>query len=260
MEPFDLAQSFIERGARALSIHALTAAFRDSLEQLGFRRFACCSHVNPLRPPRWAIMMHNYPPHWVRAFSERKLHKIDPVLLHAEQTFLPFFWDAPEFRARLTVTQREILAEAASMDIDCGYTIPIHMPWVLGAPRASCSVVPDSRSIEARSYFAVQLMTTYLYDAASRKHRMLSTVGPQKVLSLRERQCLELVAQGKSNWAIGKILRISEHTVHRHIESAKQRLGVATRLQAVIGAAQGRQISIGDAIRSNTAHLRIATL
>lgn len=251
MEPFDLTQSFIERGARALSIQTLTVAFQDALEHLGFRHFACCSHVDPLRPPRLAIVMHTYPSHWVRAFSERKLHELDPVLLHADRTFLPFFWDAPEFRARLTAPQREILAEAASLDIARGYTIPIHAPWVPGALRASCSVVPDSRSIEPRSYFAVHLMTMYLYDTASLKHETQSAVSPQSALSLRERQCLELVAQGKSNWVIGQILRISEHTVHRHIESAKQRLGVATRMQAVIGAAQGRQISIGDAIRAD---------
>lgn len=251
MEPFDLVQSFMECGARALSIQDLTAAFQDALEHLGFRHFACCSHADPLKPPRSAIMMQTYPSHWVRAYSERKLHQIDPVLLHAERTFLPFFWDAPEFRARLTAPQREILTEAASLGVALGYTVPIHTPWVPGALRASCSVVPDSRSIEAPSYLAVQLMTMYLYDAANRKHEMQSALSPQSALSLRERQCLELVAQGKSNWAIGQILRISEHTVHRHIESAKQRLGVATRVQAVIGAAQGRQISVGDAIRAD---------
>lgn len=251
MEPFDLTQSFIERGARASSIQALTAAFQDALEHLGFRHFACCSHVDPLKPPRSAIMLHTYPSHWVRSFSERKLHEIDPVLLHADRTFLPFFWNAPEFRAQLTVPQREILAEAASLSLDFGYTIPIHTPWVPGALRASCSVVPDSRSIQAGSYFAAQLMAMHLYDAVSRKHEMQSVIGPRSTLSLRERQCLELVAQGKSNWTIGQILRISEHTVHRHIESAKQRLGVATRVQAVIGAAQCRQISIGDAIRAD---------
>lgn len=251
MEPFDLVQSFIERGARATSINALAAAFQDALEHLGFRHFACCSHVDPLKPPRSAIMMHTYPSHWVRAFSERKLHELDPVLLHASRTLLPFFWDAPEFRAQLTTPQWEVLDEGASLGIARGYTIPIHGSRVPGGPRASCSVVPDSRSIEPHSYFAVHLMTMYLYDMASLKHATQSGVSPHGALSLRERQCLELVAQGKSNWVIGQILRISEHTVHRHIESAKQRLGVATRVQAVIEAAQGRQISIGDAIRAD---------
>lgn len=245
MEPFDFVQSFIER-ARTASTRALTATFQDAVEHLGFRYFACCSHVNPLKPPRPAIMLHNYPSRWVRAYAERKLHEIDPVFLHAEQSLLPFFWDAPEFLAQLTAQHREILAEAACLGLTRGYTIPIHLPWTPAALRASCSVVPDSLSIDERSYFAVQLMTMHLYNAASREHEAQSVANRESLLSLRERQCLELAAQGKSNWAIGRILHISEHTVHRHVESAKHRLGVATRVQAIIQAFQDRQISIGD--------------
>jgi len=250
MEPFDLAQSFIEQGTRAATIQALAEAFQRVLGQLGFRYFACCSHVDPLRPPRSAVMLHNYPVDWVRAYSERKLLAIDPVFRHAERTFLPFYWDAPELRVRLTADQWGIFVDAASQGLAHGYTVPIHAPWLSGTFRASCSVVPDSRSIGARSYFAVQLMSTYLYDAARRRVDA-DLAAPRNPLSSRERQCLELVAQGKSNWTIGQILGISEHTVHRHIESAKQRLGVATRIQAVIGAAQGRQISIGDVLRAD---------
>jgi len=251
MEPFDLAQAFIEQGRQSQSSEALALVFQEVLGRLGFRHFACCSHVDPLRPPRAAVMLHNYPMPWVRAYSERKLVDIDPVFRHAERTLLPFSWDAPELRARLTASQREMFAEAASQGLAHGYTIPIHAPWLPGAFHASCSVVPDSPSIGTRSYFAVELMTTYLYDAATRKRGVDFNDQPQNPLSRRERQCLELVAQGKSNWTIGEILGISEHTVHRHIESAKQRLGVATRIQAVIGAAQGHQISIGDVVRAH---------
>lgn len=251
MQPFDLVQSFIEGCARAPTIHTLTTAFQKELEQLGFCYFACCSHVDPLKPPSHAVMIHNYPSSWVRAFSQKKQHEIDPVLLHAERTLLPFFWDAPQFQAQLTKQQGEILAQAAALGLVRGYTVPVHMPWMAGGLRASCSVVPDSQAIEARNYFAVQLMAMHLYDVASREHEKAFTATSHFVLSLRERQCLELVAQGKSNWVIGEILCISEHTVHRHIESAKQRLGVATRVQAVVGALQHRQISIGDAVRAD---------
>jgi DNA-binding CsgD family transcriptional regulator len=259
MEPFDLAQSFIEYGTRPTSIETLTAAFRDALEQLGFRHFACCSHVDPSKPPRRAVMVHTYPSKWAQTFSERRLYEIDPVLLRAERTFLPFFWDSPEFRAQLTKPQREILREAASMNLIGGYTIPIHMPWMPGVAHASCSVVPDAPSVRPVDYFCAQLMAMYLCNAVSREPQMPSELVPRKLLSARERQCLELVAQGKSDWIIGQILRISEHTVHRLIESAKQRLGVATRMQAVISAAQEGQISIGDAVRADPSLTRPAS-
>jgi DNA-binding CsgD family transcriptional regulator len=69
-------------------------------------------------------------------------------------------------------------------------------------------------------------------------------------MTRRERQCLELAAQGKSDWVAGRILGISERTVHNHIEHAKRRLGVATRVQAIVHALVSRQIAFGDVIRS----------
>ncbi|GFE79194.1 hypothetical protein GCM10011487_11940 [Steroidobacter agaridevorans] len=249
MGPIDDAQSFVER-ARALPLQELAAAFLVTIERLGFQHFACLAHVDPLHPPPGAVVIHNYPHDWVAEYGERRLHQIDPVLIHAERTLLPFHWNSPEFLAQITTPQQEILAEAARRGLSRGYTIPIHLPWTPGALRASCSVVPASESIDPSSYFALQLMAMHLYDAACRKNEP-PIERLQKSLSLRERQCLELVAEGKSDWAIGQILRISEHTVHRYIESAKRRLGVATRVQAIICALQGRQISLGDVIRAD---------
>jgi DNA-binding CsgD family transcriptional regulator len=50
----------------------------------------------------------------------------------------------------------------------------------------------------------------------------------------RESEVLAWVAAGKSDWAIGRILNISRKTVNFHVENAKRKLGVGTRIQAVI--------------------------
>lgn len=250
MEQFDLVQAFVERCETTQCLDELTLAFQRSLQALGFKYFACCSHVDPAKPPRRAIMLHNYPGAWVRYFSELELYDIDPVFLHANRVSLPFFWDAPVFRAGLTPPQQQILFEASRYGLTRGYTVPIHSPYALGVYRASCSVVPDSEAIDAYNYAAVQLMSGYLYDAANRDVNAREAEAAQPELSRRERQCLELAAQGKSDWVAGKILGISERTVHNHIESAKRRLGVATRVQAIVQALAGRQISLGDLLKS----------
>lgn len=253
MNHFDIAQSFIERCATSQCAADLAAAFQQAMDVMGFRYFACCSHVDPVRSPRRAVMLHNYPEAWVRAFSAMELYDIDPVFNHANRVTLPFFWDSPAFRAGLTPPQLQILAEAGHFGIANGYTVPIHAPYSPGAFRASCSVVPDSKSIDARAYSAVQLMSIYLYDAALRDLSAKDTEPPQPELSRRERQCLELAAQGKSDWVVGKILGISERTVHNHIESAKRRLGVATRVQAIVHALASRQIAFGDLLKPEAA-------
>lgn len=257
MDPFDWTQLFVERCERSAPTPALTAIFQRALEQMGFRHFACCSHVDFNNPPQGAVVLHNYPPAWADVYAERNLFRCDPVLQHAERSLLPFRWNTPEFIAALTRPQRRMLQEAASAGIVHGYTVPIHLPWIAGALRASCSVIPDSDSIDERAYRAVQIMAIYLY--ASVEHRQgvkgarESGLQSASLLSMRERQCLELAAQGKSDWDISQLLGISESTVHKHVESAKRRLGVSTRIQAVVWAVQHREICFGDVVQSSSA-------
>ena len=61
-------------------------------------------------------------------------------------------------------------------------------------------------------------------------------------LSPRERDCLAFVAEGKSDWDISQIIGIAESTVHAHVEKAKKRLGVKTRMQAVARLARAGEI------------------
>jgi DNA-binding CsgD family transcriptional regulator len=175
--------------------------------------------------------------------------------MHSERTILPFFWDALDFQASLTSAQKQILLEAADAGIDHGYTVPIHTPRAPGSYCASCSVVPDSGTTSVRAYYAVQVMSVYLYGSVRRRNELLFSLDPDvssgRVLSLRERQCLEVAALGKSDWEISKLLRISEHTVHKHIEAAKRRLGVSTRVQAIVWAAHRREISFADVVKAD---------
>jgi DNA-binding CsgD family transcriptional regulator len=253
---FDLVQEFIEYRERAATTDDLATRFGKTIRALGFRYFACCSHVDPLRPPPRAVVIHSYPMSWVQSYSERQLFQIDPIFLHADQRLLPFFWDSSAFRARLTPQQEAMLAEASEFGIAHGYTIPIHLPGSWLAYRGSCSVVPDAVVLDMPSYYAVQIIAYYMYEVASRNADAMEARATSTELSKRERQCLELVAQGKSDWVIGKLLGISERTVHNHIERAKRRLGVTTRVQAIVLALATRQISFGDVIKAEAAEHR----
>ncbi len=77
---------------------------------------------------------------------------------------------------------------------------------------------------------------------------ILST--PKTRLSKRERQCLLLAAQGKSDWAIAEMLDLSDRTVHHAIERAKNKYGVVTRVQAVVYAIAEGEFSAEDVLGS----------
>jgi DNA-binding CsgD family transcriptional regulator len=249
VKPFDIAEAFMEQHARGVPLPELRKAFEKNLQDLGIRHFACCSHVDPLDPRNTGLVFQTYPADWVRYFSESGRYRIDPVFRYADERMVPFFWDDPAFRAVLTPSQLEILTEAEGCGLGHGYTVPIHPP---GAQMASCSVVPDSGVIDRGAYQCVFTMACFMFDAMSRGNAQDCGAARSMQFSERERQCLELAAQGKDDWAIGSLLRISERTAHNHIERAKRRLGVCTRVQVIVHALNDGQISFGDVIKMAT--------
>lgn len=246
MEPFDIAQGFIELcQSTSPPTGWLTAGFQKSTEALGFRYFACCSHVDPLNPPPQAIMLHNYPEGWVKHYSNGKLYENDPVLHRAERDPMPFFWDTVFEGESITTAQRRILLDATDIGIAHGFTVPLHLSWLPGTLRASCSVVPGASRMGRLNYYIVETMATALYAALNRTHPPRREVAAIE-LSRRERQCLSLAAHGKDDWAIGRLLGLSPATVHSYIKRLMHRLGVGTRVQAIVWALETGQIAFGD--------------
>ncbi len=56
------------------------------------------------------------------------------------------------------------------------------------------------------------------------------------LITPREIEVLHWVSRGKSDWQVAEILFISRKTVNFHVECAKKKLRVATRVQAVLEA------------------------
>jgi len=66
-------------------------------------------------------------------------------------------------------------------------------------------------------------------------------------LSERERQVLELAAEGASNKTIGNALFLSTRTVEAHMRSIFEKLGVSSRTEAVTYAVRHQWIRLSDA-------------
>lgn len=246
MDHFDLLQIGLELCQRESATRETVAAvLRTALARMGFNYFACCSHCDPLAPPRGAILLHNYPSAWAEEFSAAGLYRLDPVLRLAECMRRPFFWDTA-FRTRpVTQRQRAVLSAAADYGIAHGYTVPLNALWIPGTLHASCSVVPAERDIDPRNYLCVQLLALCAYVAVDRASNRRSGA-PEDQLTVRERECLTLAARGKTDWEIGRVLGLAQTTVHYHIERAKQRYNVVTRIQAVAQALRTGEIRDKD--------------
>jgi hypothetical protein len=166
-ECFRMADAFMKRCPEIDDLPTLASEFGRSIRQIGYRYFACGSHADPLHE-NTPIMLLNYPAAWVATYSERRLHLIDPVFKRANESSLPFPWDEPTFIALLDDEQREMIELARDFGIAHGYTIPLYCPKLPHITRASCSLIPDVRSLPHYSRFAAQAMAIHLFEAATR--------------------------------------------------------------------------------------------
>jgi LuxR family transcriptional regulator, quorum-sensing system regulator BjaR1 len=233
--------AFAEVCDRAATVEEVQAAFMREMRALGFTYAACASHVDPLRPPAEAVMMVDYPLVWLQRFSANNYARRDPVYWAARRQTLPFQWSDRVFRAALAADQLRILSEAAEVGLADGITIPIHAPDALPA---SCSLVIGPDGVDPLNAQKATWYAVYAHECARRLRAAGLPAKPQ--LSPRERQCVQLMGQGKDDGAMAIILDLSEHTVHNIVRRAMQKYGVGSRMQAFVRALKDGQIRLED--------------
>lgn len=125
--------------------------------------------------------------------------------------------------------------------------MPANVP---GEPSASCSfAVRAGRDIPVSRLRCAELIGAYALRAA-RRLRPASARPQRPRLSRREVQCLRLVALGKTDWEIARILGLSPETAHQYVKRARAAYDVVSRTQLVVYGLRDAWISFEDAIPS----------
>lgn len=240
LEYFRLAVEFIEASKKVKSLEALSAAFQKSYRPLGFDHYACISCVEFGSMPEGAVFIADYPSDWSNHYLEEHFGRADRILQVSLKEHMPFNWDSSGVLFDASAgTDNDIKGEKAESTPEgegmlFGITVPIH---IVGAFPGAVNVVGSKRQVDAAAEHSIHLMSVYLHDAALRLAKKEKRVmRPLIKLTKRERECLQWVAVGKTDWEIASILSIAERTVHNHIEGAKAKLEVNSRVQAVVKA------------------------
>lgn len=227
----------VDRIALTERLHAITS-------DLGFDFFALIHHVD-LRTPRPGVVhFDSYPVVWSEHCIQNGLYVDDPVLHASTRTAIGFAWTAVPDMIKLTTRRRRILESAAREGIGAGFTVPSNVP---GERHASCSfAVRLGRELPEGSLMLAQLVGLFAFDAARRI--VLGgrrTSGPPR-LSPKQRDCVVLAGQGKSDNVIAQLLGLSENTVTNYLAAARDHYGVATRTQLVTAALADGEIGFSE--------------
>ena len=121
-----------------------------------------------------------------------------------------------------------------------GLVVPVHRGSELMGAMVFAGEKPDA------SPLARAILQVAAHAAVERVDVLKNQTEPvaSPALSAREIQCLTHIAAGHEDDEISRLLSISPRTVRFHVDSAKAKLGVNSRVQAVTKALRSRLITV----------------
>ncbi len=161
----------------------------------------------------------------------------DPVLRRLRQSRLPFVYDQALYAAEGAGDLWEL---QAPFGYKTGVAMAMHLPggqhFLLGMDRSK--PLPRDGDLLNRLMADICLLAVHAQEAALRV--ILAEPEPAKVprLTPREIEILHWTKEGKSAWAVGQILGMSEATVQTHLRNVRRKMGVSSKHQAILRAIQ----------------------
>lgn len=240
-----LIDQFDKHAGLCASDAELAALLEDVVRELGFDHFALLHHRSLRKGGTRLIRLDNYPAGWAAELVANDFVADDPVHLASGRTNVGFPWEELGELVPLTARHRLVLARSARHGIGEGFTVPANVP---GEPGGSCSfAVRKGRALPAKRLCCAELIGAHAFRAARRLHDY-PACGARPRLSPRELQCLRLIAGGKSDWEIARILGIAEETARQYAKRARAAYDVVSRTQLVVYGLRDAWIGFDDAI------------
>jgi LuxR family transcriptional regulator, quorum-sensing system regulator CciR len=236
------------KAARCRDLGALKSLMEDATRELGFDHFALLHHASLASGRPGLIRIETYPQGWEEELAARGLIGADPVHQASLRTNIGFAWAELPLLAPIGPRAREIFERARRFGIGDGFTVPVNVP---GEPAGSCSfALRPGRALPARRLLCAEQIGAHAFRAARRIHGY-PAAARRPHLSRRERECVRLVAAGKSDWEIACILGISVETAHQYVKRARAAYDVVSRAQLVACGLRDAVVSFEEAIPPN---------
>ncbi|HEX2591918.1 MAG TPA: LuxR family transcriptional regulator [Rhizomicrobium sp.] len=229
------AWDFIRGASSCGSLDELQDLFGKALEPFEFDRFSCALALGPNRSRvRMRVLFGRSYADWDNYYLSRGYLRKDPCVKKLFTASRIFAWDETPWD-ELSSAGKQIRVEASEAGAGNGVVIPVPGDedelYCVRFSTPEKKLNPDS----------LMMLTTLGQSYCVQGARVLEAPGKKGLgkspLSQRESECLAWVSEGKSDWDISEILNISQWTVHEHIERAKTKLGVRSRVQAVMKSA-----------------------
>jgi DNA-binding CsgD family transcriptional regulator len=239
MEKYAQLGETLARITAAWSLPSLWTTVKDYAGRHGYSHMVVVDAARIVAGIRDAVLYSDAPPDLLKAIDRELVYENHPIVRQALQSQTPFLIsDLANTPMHQGERWTELLADVVKSGD--GLIIPI---WRGDEPVAGLNFggeKPDTSGL-TRAFLQV-IGHAAIERALELRQGKATTAG--LALTVRETQCLRYVAIGHSDIEIGKMLGISPRTVRFHVDSAKSKLGVSTRVQAIAKALRERIIAV----------------
>lgn len=217
------------------------------MAEFGFDRmiyaYTCFQAPNRLSDPNDALVLSNHHPDYLDAYVGRELFRDAPMLNWATRNHGARSWRLND--AETSPRAMEVLALNRRFGVLAGYTISFplaikHAAAVIGLTAREGLDQDAVDDIWQQHGQDIEIINHVAHLAISQ----LPATGQSRMLTPRQSEVLELVADGKSVQDIALLLGRKPATVDKHLRGARDSLGVETTAQAVRKASVLNQIFI----------------
>jgi LuxR family transcriptional regulator, quorum-sensing system regulator CciR len=244
----DLIAEFERCVSKCQTLNDLKSLLEEVTVHLGFCYFALLHHATLRLPRNRMIRVDNYPSEWELEIRTRRFAADDPVHLASLRTNAGFSWHEIGQLVHLSDRHHLIFERSHDFGIGDGFTVPVNVP---GEPAGSCSfALRVGKQLPQHDLLSAELIGTRAFKAA-RQLTGCCNQRPPPHLSRRELQCLPLLARGKTDWEIAKVLGLSIETARHYVKRARAAYHVTTRTQLVVHSLRDSRISFDDALCSD---------
>lgn len=230
-----LVDEFFQTTAMAETREELIDGFREALLAMDFDGLHYCGYPNPMTrgPSADVTVFSTVSPEWFARYDAEHYEEIDPIGEWMVHSRMPFEWAAIPGAVELSKRQKQLMEEIADASLHDGVTVPIHGPF--GQVNGVTFMRSQRRGVTAADMHIGRVMAVQFHQAFTALEDAGEAVAGS-ALTARERDVLLRVVEGLNNAQAAERLGISEHSVKFHVQNVCKKLGVNSRVAAVVKA------------------------
>jgi DNA-binding CsgD family transcriptional regulator len=202
-----------------------------------FEKAVCCigRRKNADRLKITELVNVSFPNEWLKIYLDKNLQDVDPIMVNHFTHFKPQIWT--ETRMKTPYINCEFITLVKDFGIEDGVSHGVYDWQSSKGSLFSFSGVPIKEQYHAER--VLKIIIPILHIALLnllKKEQAVFIVSERKEyfpLTDREKEVLNWMKIGKTNWEISLILGVSERTIKFHVKNILSKLDTTTRTYAV---------------------------